>query len=137
MSIEHIQPEGLFALDSMSQVVVTRGRQVYIAGQGAYDANFQLVGAGDLHAQTLQAFANLRQALAAVGATPAQVVSSTAYIVGLTDERTELYVRAMGQALDGRPFPPHASTLVGVERLAYGDMLVEISAVAVLDDESS
>src|SRR5690625_2614442 len=43
MSIEHIQPEGLFALDSMSQVVVTRGRQVYIAGQGAYDANFQLV----------------------------------------------------------------------------------------------
>lgn len=133
MTIEHVQPQKLFAIEGMSQVVVTRGRQVYIAGQGAFDAEFQLVGQGDFFAQTLKAFDNLKEALAAVGARPEQVVSSTTYIVGLTDHRTDEYVRAMQQALDGKPFPPHASTVVGVSRLAYESMLVEISAIAVID----
>ena len=43
----------------------------------------------------------------------------------------------MGQALDGEPFPPNASTLVGVTQLAYPEMLIEISAIAVLGDPAA
>ncbi len=134
MAIEHVQPAGLFPAQGMSHVVVAAGRTAYIAGQGAYDENFQLVGKGDLFTQTLQAFSNLRFALQAVGATPQQVVASTIYIVGLTAEKTEILVQAMGEALDGAPFPPNASTLVGVTQLAYPEMLIEISAIAALGE---
>jgi enamine deaminase RidA (YjgF/YER057c/UK114 family) len=34
---------------------------------------------------------------------------------------------------DGEPFPPNASSLIGVARLGHPEMLVEISAIAVLD----
>ncbi len=39
----------------------------------------------------------------------------------------------MNSALDGKGFPPHASSLVGVEALAMEGMLVEISGVAEFD----
>ncbi len=133
MPIEHIQPPGLFQAQGMSHVVTASGRLAFVAGQGPYDEHFRLVGAGDYRAQTLQAFHNLRLALAAVGATPAQVVSSSMYVVGLTAEVTEVFVSAMNEALDGQPFPPHASSLIGVSQLAYPEMLVEIAAVAALD----
>lgn len=38
----------------------------------------------------------------------------------------------MNEALDGRPFPPNASSIVGVTRLGVPGMLVEISAVAAV-----
>ena len=54
MSVEHIQPDGLFPAQGMSHVVVASGRMAYIAGQGAFDRNFRLVGEGDLFTQTIQ-----------------------------------------------------------------------------------
>lgn len=134
MSIEHVQPSGLFQAEGFSQVVVGTGRRLaFIAGQGAYDAQFQLVGRGDHFAQAVQAFRNLAKALEALGAGPEKIVSSTMYVVGLTPEVLGRFTSAMSQALDGRPFPPNASTLVGVEKLAFPEMLVEISAIALLD----
>lgn len=131
MSIEHIAPEGLFQIDGFSQVVTAApGKLAFIAGQGAFDAGFSLVGEGDLRAQTLQAFQNLRSALAAVGAGPEHVVSANFYVVDLTPEKVDVFARAMNEALDGRPFPPTASTMLGVQGLAMTGMLVEISAIA-------
>lgn len=133
MSVQHVNPEGLLTLPEYTQVVVSPpGRLAFIAGQGAFDRDFNLIGAGDLHAQTVQAFANLRTALAGVGATPADVVSSTLFIVDLDEAKTATFVAAMKVALDGKPFPPNASTLVGVTRLAHPHMLIEINAVAAL-----
>lgn len=134
MTIEHVQPPGLFKAEGFSQVVVGTGRRMaFIAGQGAYDAQFQLVGRGDHFAQAVQAFRNLATALEALGVKPGQIVSTTMYVVGLTPEVLESFTNAMSQAFDGRPFPPNAATMVGVERLAFPEMLVEISAIALLD----
>ncbi len=131
---EHINPPGLFQLPGFSQIVVApAGRTAYIAGQGPFDAQFRLIGEGDLHAQTVQALRNLRTALAALGVGPERVVSSTMYVVDLDDAKAATFVRAMNEALDGQAFPPNASTLVGVTRLGLSGMLVEISAVAVLE----
>lgn len=42
-------------------------------------------------------------------------------------------MRALGVALDGASFPPHAFSMVGVQSLASPDILVEISAIAAVD----
>lgn len=128
---QHVNPDTLFKLPGFSQIVVAPpGRLAFIAGQGPFDADFNLIGADDLHAQTVQAFRNVKAALSAIGATPTNVVSSTFYIVGLNEETTQTFVAAMNVALDGQPFPPNASTLVGVTRLGAPGMLIEIAAVA-------
>ena len=135
MSIEHINPEGLFSLQAFSQVVTADagGRIACIAGQGAFDADFNLVGPGDLHAQTLQAFRNLRTAVEALGGGVEDIVSTNIYIVGIDAQAVETFSQAMGEALDGKGFPPNASTMIGVQALAMEGMLIEISAVAALD----
>ena len=134
MTIERVNPNGLFKLEAFTQVVSSDavGSIAFIAGQGAFDADFKLVGAGDLHAQTVQAFKNLRTAVEAVGGTVGDIVSTNMYIVDISPEKVETFGRAMAEALDGDPFPPNASTMLGVQGLAAEGMLVEISAVAVL-----
>ena len=133
MAVKHVNPDTLFRLSAFSQIVVAPpGRLAFIAGQGPFDPAFNLVGGDDLKAQTIQAFRNLKAALAAVGATPSDVVSTTFYVVELDEAKTEQFIAGMNSALDGRPFPPNASTLVGVTRLGHPAMKVEISAVAAI-----
>lgn len=134
MKIERVNPDGLFALDAFTQIVTTVGvgKVAYIAGQGGFDANFKLTGTGDLHAQTVQAFRNLRTAVQSLGGEVGNIVSTTMYLVDLTPEKVEIFSKAMAVALDGEPFPPNASSMIGVQGLAAPGMLVEISAVAAL-----
>ena len=134
MEIERINPKGLFVLDAFTQIVRTRGgRLAFIAGQGAFDEQFRLIGPGDLHAQVVQAFRNLRTAVESIGGTVEQIVSTNMYIVGLDAKKVEIFGKAMAVALDGKPFPPNASTMIGVQSLAGEGMLVEISGFAVVD----
>jgi enamine deaminase RidA (YjgF/YER057c/UK114 family) len=72
-----INPETMHHPAGYTHVVeVTAGRPVYIAGQVALDPAGVLVGPGDIRAQARQVFDNLQAALAAVGASFEQVVSS-------------------------------------------------------------
>jgi len=134
MTIRHVNPAGLVAMpEAFSQVVTAAaGKLVFVSGQGAFDADRKIVGWGDYYEQTRQAFRNLRTALAAVGAAPEHVVSSTMYVKDLHPDALLAFVRGMDEALDGKPFPPTAATFVGVQSLAYPEMLVEVSAIAVL-----
>lgn len=134
MSIRHINPEGLLKFDQLTQVVVTdASRMAFIAGQSAMNERFELVGGDDCFAQSVQALRNLRTAVEAAGSSVDRVVSSTVYLKNLTPAVGEQFMRALGVALDGVPFPPHAFSMVGVQSLASPDILVEISAVAVVD----
>lgn len=133
MSLQYLQPQGLLSMDGISQVVIAEGRKAFIAGQASLDENFQIIGAGDYFAQTIQAYKNLAIALAAAGSSPEKVISTTCYIVNITPAATEEFFRAMNQVLDGKPFPPNAMTLIGVPQLAHPDLLVEISAIAAID----
>ena len=87
-------------------------------------------GAGDLAKQTTQVMHNLGKALAAAGATFADVVKITTYVVGYTPE-----MRPVIAAARSPHFPagkPPASTLVGVQALAAPGWLIEIEATAVI-----
>jgi enamine deaminase RidA (YjgF/YER057c/UK114 family) len=126
----YLNPETLSKPTGYTHVVEARGsRNVYISGQVAFDAQGQIVGIGDLEAQTEQVFRNLQAALTAAGATFADVVKMTYYLL---DMRQIGVVRTVRERYlpDLRP----ASTAVGVNGLAHPDFLVEIEAIAVLTD---
>jgi enamine deaminase RidA (YjgF/YER057c/UK114 family) len=131
-TLEHLRPEGLPHPPTYSQVVVASGkRTVYAAGQIAVDASGALVGGNDLGAQTTQAMRNLGLALAAAGASYADIVKLTTYVVNYKPENRAT-IGAARSAFFTNGNPP-ASTLVGVSALAMPEWLIEIEAVAVLD----
>lgn len=104
MPNQPINPDTLFKMRGFHQVVTSTGNKtVYVAGQGAYDTDMNLVGVDDYRAQTIKAFQNLALALAAAGATPNDVVSSVMYVKGLCPVVTGQFVEAMNGALDGAP----------------------------------
>lgn len=125
------KPEGVAPGNGYSHVVaVGPGTLVFIAGQVANDARGQLVGKGDLKAQTTQVFENLKAALAAAGATFDHVVKINWYIKGHKPEYLPI-LREVRNRYVNRASPP-ASTLVGVETLFQDDYLIEVEAVAAL-----
>src|SRR5437879_6470763 len=110
--LERPRREGLLHNPGFSQVVASTGtRTIYTAGQVSIDERGTLVGAGDLAAQTTQVMRNVGLALAAAGATYADIVKITTYVVGYRPEQRAV----IGQAR--APFfpkgTPPASTLVG------------------------
>lgn len=127
----HINPPGISTPTSYTHVVVAQpGRTVYIAGQVSLNEKGELVGKGDLRAQTTQVFDNLSTALKAAGASWNDVVKINTYIVNYNAEMLPALREVRGNYFTG-PKPP-ASTLVGVQALARPDFMIEIEAVAVI-----
>jgi enamine deaminase RidA (YjgF/YER057c/UK114 family) len=133
MERRFINPLELSTPTGYSHVAVSSaGRTVHVSGQVAYDSTGRIVGKGDLRAQAVQVYENLKAALAAADASLADVVKTTTFVVELTPEKAQIMREVRGQFLseDHRP----ASTMVGVTGLANPDLLVEIEAVAALTD---
>lgn len=107
------------------------GRTIHLAGQVAWDGDGNLVGAGDLEAQTAQALANLKTVLAAEGATPADVVRLRTYVANHSPDKLGPICAAIAAFFGD--VPPAANTLIGVQALALPDFLIEIEATAVVD----
>jgi len=130
-TLEHLRPEGLQHNPAYSHVVVASGtRTIYTAGQVSIDQRGTLVGADDLAAQTTQAMRNVGLALAAAGASYADIVKITTYVVSYKPEHRVVIGGARAPFFENRP--PPASTLIGVSTLALPEWLVEIEAVAVV-----
>src|SRR5262245_30426377 len=80
----HISPPRLFSTKHLGFTHVgtsSPGTTVYISGQTAWDADRKIVGGADLRLQAEQSFRNLRTALEAAGASPADVVFVRLYVV--------------------------------------------------------
>ena len=100
---------------------------IYVSGQIAIDLEGNLVGPGDLRAQTRQVFENLRAILEAHGATFADVVKIGTYLTTLDDLAGMREVRSEYLTSE-----PPASTAVQVVALVVPDALIEIDLVAVV-----
>jgi reactive intermediate/imine deaminase len=122
-----IRAPGLSEPISHYSDAVVAGRTVYVSGQAAFDAAGRLVGEGDVVAQTRQVLDNMKQVLAAAGATLDDVVKVTVYLAN-RDDRPK--INEVRKAYFGANRP--ASTLIEINRFAIDGMLVEIEAVAVL-----
>lgn len=132
MPIEFFNPSALCPTRGWTHVVTsTGGKTIYISGQAGIDAQGQVVGVGDLKAQTEQTFKNIEAALAAVGATFRHVVKMNLYVVGLKPEHVPILREVRGRFVASEA--PPASTLVGVSALVVPEWLIEIEAVAVIE----
>jgi enamine deaminase RidA (YjgF/YER057c/UK114 family) len=133
MAHDYIQPPDLFDSRSFgfSQVVkATAGRTIFLAGQGAFDAKFDLVGDGDVGAQAACALNNIAIALEAAAAKPADLTSLRIYVVNCKPEDASTIGAALGAFFGAGPCP--AQTLIGVQALGMPGMLIEIEATAVV-----
>ncbi len=132
MAKEFLNPAGLANPGGFTNVVsAIGGKVIFIAGQVAFDTSLQIVGRGDLAAQTRKTCENLQVALAAAGASFADVVKLNVYVVDYRPEHRQV-ISAVRNQFVSREHPP-ASTLIGVQALAMDGLLIEIEAIAITD----
>ena len=131
---KNIQPDTLAAPNRSGHtlyshvVSVEGGRLIFVAGQLARDRAGNVVGKGDMRAQIRQVGENVKAALAAAGATLADIVKTNTFVTDMDEYFRHVDVRMeyFGPALP-------TSTTVEVRRLAHPDFAVEIEAVAMTD----
>ncbi len=108
------------------------GATLHLAGQVAWNAQGQVVGAGDLAAQTRQVLENLKAVLAAAGCTPADVLRLRTYVVEHSPDKLGPVLGAIGEFYGAAV--PAPNTFIGVAALALPDFLIEIEATAAVPD---
>jgi enamine deaminase RidA (YjgF/YER057c/UK114 family) len=112
--------------------IALQGRLVHLAGQIGTDADGTLLDG--LTAQTERALSNLVAALAGAGAGVDDLAKITLYVVGWRESMQADLFAGIGAAAAVNPMPLVPITLVGVQSLFLDAALIEIEAVAVLDD---
>ena len=131
--IKLLNPPGLFQPSTFSQLAtVSDGKLVLISGQTARDAQSNLVGKGDLRAQTVQVFENIKVALQSVGADFDDVAKLTTFVVNLKPADRTMIAEVIASYFPPGRRPAH--TFVGINALAVEDLLIEIEAIAVVTD---
>ena len=115
------QPFGAFSMG----VLQGDGQIVHLKGQVALDRDGNIVGAGDIRAQTTQVLDNMQAVLVGLGGTMADLYSLTQYV---TDIEAYMTVGNIRMQYFAEPYP--VTTTVQVVRLYHSDLMVEITGVA-------
>ena len=126
MKRREVMVDGLAEPISHYADAVVAGDTLYVSGIVPVDASGAVVG-DDVVAQARRVFAIMERVLAATGATPADVVKVTVYLLDIDDRPL---INPVRQEFFGDTRP--ASTLVEVRRLAVPGARLEIEAIAHL-----
>jgi enamine deaminase RidA (YjgF/YER057c/UK114 family) len=127
----HFNPSGMWRPNgrAFSQGVVQGpGEVVHVTGQVAWDEHDNVIGVGDVEAQTEKTIENIRTVLAEVGGTLADIVSMTIYFLHREGIPGIQRVRARHFALETAP----TSVLIQVPGLVLPEFLVEMVPIAVV-----
>ena len=92
-----------------------------------------MIGEGDFEAQVEQIFANLKIAVEAAGGSMADIVKLNYYLVAEVDQAIVPKLRPIRDRYINVANPP-AATFVVVARLMRPGWLIEIDAIAALDN---
>ena len=120
-------------LGQYSQITRVKASEfLFIAGQLATDKSGVIVGADDFAAQCGQVFANIEAALKSQGASFANVVEFTTYLVHSQDiaRFMEFRLREFPQMFGTNGYPPN--TLLMIDRLVKESLLFEVQTIAAV-----
>lgn len=120
------QPSGHF---SRATTVEARGKLVFISGMTAHRPDGSVAGVGDIEAQTRQVCENVKAAVEAAGGTLDDICRVDVFVRNM--EHFEA-IHKVRREYFSPPLP--ASTMVEVTKMTHPDYLIEISAIAVLED---
>jgi enamine deaminase RidA (YjgF/YER057c/UK114 family) len=126
-----INPSTMPATRGYTHVVETHSpsRTIYLSGQLGMTPDGKFAGSpGDFRAQAEQCFANLKLALAEVGASFEHVVKVTAFFTDMA--HLPLYFEVRDRYVNTKA--PPASTAIQIAKLARDPALFEIEAIAVV-----
>jgi enamine deaminase RidA (YjgF/YER057c/UK114 family) len=104
------------------------GNTIEVAGTTAMDGD-ELIGRGDMYAQTKFIFEKIEKALQSLGASMKDVVRTRMFVTDM--EQWELAGKAHGEFF--RDIKP-AATMVEVNRLINDDLLIEIEVTAIITE---
>ena len=107
---------------NQAELVESPSRWLVCSGQTSIGPDGAVQHPGDMAAQIADAFANLEAVLAAADMALADVVRITAYVTDM-----DAFISAPRDEANAHP---SAFTLIGVSRLAYPDLMVELEAIA-------
>ena len=111
---------------------VKASEYLFIAGQVAVDKVGNVIGADDFDAQCVQTFANIEAALKSQGASWANVVEFTTYMVHSQDipKFMKYRLREFPKMFPTGAYPPN--TLLMIDRLVGEAFLIEVKVIAAL-----
>ena len=129
-----LETEFINSSTTFSQVATVSSngvKTIYVSGQvGIRDGEIP-----DSFAEQMDiVFANMVEQLEAAGATMADVIKLTGFIVDMDGERRTAYSEARARYFSDDN-PPPASTLIGVSGLVIPVLQVEVEAIAVIEDD--
>ncbi len=133
---EKIQPKSIHVRMMAGQPAYTQvvtvsgsGRQIFIAGQLARDVDGNCAGKGDMRAQIQQVGENIKTCLQSAGTTLADIVKTNTYVTDYEEfsKHGDMRMRYFGPATP-------TSTTVEIRRLAGLDFMIEIEAIAFIDN---
>lgn len=129
MKAMRVNPDTLMKPLAAYHQVVRKGSTVAVAGMVGIDSDGNIVGEGDIVAQTRKSLENMQACLEAVGATMNDVIKTTIY---LTDLENYKGMNAAYNEFLEEIAPARATVLVA---LALPALLVEIEALAIVGDD--
>jgi len=132
--IDFINPDELLRNPAFSQIAITKGNgnTIHIGGQNAITKDREIIGKGDIAAQTEYILKNIETALQACNAKLDDLFKLTIYIVQGQDVRKGF--EGAQNFLKKLSNPPVISGII-VAGLANPDYLVEIEAVAFQSEQ--
>ena len=127
MQVQRLNPPSLMKPIGSYCQVARKGNIVTVAGMVAIDASGNLVGAGDIRAQTRKVLENMQTALVAAGAKVTDVLKTTVYLSDFSN------YKGMNEIFDEvfKSCPPARATIRA--DLYKPEWLIEIDAIAVAD----
>jgi len=126
-----MNPTQLFTPDGFCHAVQApaNGKLLFISGQVSYDSQGEVIGAGDIAAQTRRIFDNLQTILDAAGATFDDIVKYTFYVKDMSPEAIQAIRKVRADYISAQALP--SSTMIGVSALAKEELLLEVEAYAM------
>ncbi len=135
MSKTYLNPPESPPPKSYYHVITTGpGKLIFLSGQVAFDSNRNIVGEGDVVAQTRQTMRNLKSAVETGGGQISDIVQITTHVVNYDPTQLEDITGTIAEFFELECLP--TNTLVGINSLSTEGLLIEIGGIAVAEAAS-